>query len=541
MASTSSLVSELSSTANKFESGVSTQSKKVHAALDKIDTTVNNVNKEIIALREMIIAGEEKQLAHENVIKIQKQINEELKTYQVVRRSVIGVIKDFDINLARNSTIQQLSEELWMSSSRYWLSYAFIGISAWVQDNKEICRNAVTEALRRDAVKASLFFCLLNLRFGRNAEAREWLYDYFGSVDSAHPPRETALLLQAYLYGVFGKDSQLDTFVQNTVDKWMSELNADTEISADLVKGYNDYVSHLPTEKRTFNSPVLDEYCANISQIEESLENASRYKSVLKRVDELDKVAEFNCGNDFIKSIDKLLDDLVTNYDESELKLRNEQKFYEMVMEHEGDVEAAKKEYAKFLENVKDAPNIGKQMFGWAVYPNGADESVQKFAMQKTKGWLEDAINVYHNNIRSSAPNAFKLKIDLWEDTIDGRDGEQVMHGLEAKFKAERSKLLIYTKPNIIMSAIAVIALILGCVIGMAATWIGYVAGAGLFVILALIVVITTVVKVKAFPKRIEAAKAALLQCLQAIEEYRTKYESMLAVHDDVLQKLKLL
>ena len=130
MANAAQLVSELQSTASGFVQEVSNQSQKVHTALDKIDKTVNGVNKKIVDLRTKIIEGEQEQIAHENILKINQEINSQLAPYQTVRRSVIGVIKDFDINLARNSTIAKLSQELWMSTSRYWLSYAFIGICA---------------------------------------------------------------------------------------------------------------------------------------------------------------------------------------------------------------------------------------------------------------------------------------------------------------------------------------------------------------------------------------------------------------------------
>lgn len=538
--SSSSLVSQLRKTADTFESSVNEQSQKVHAALNKIDTTVNNVNKQISDLREMIIEGEEKQLAHENVLRIEQQIAEQLKSYQVIRRSVLGVIKDFDINLARGSTIQQLSEELWMSSSRYWLSYAFIAISAWVQDSKEICNNAVTEAMRRDKAKASLFFCLLNLRFGRHIEAREWLYEYFGAVDSLHPPRETALLLQAYLYGIFGKDSQLDNFVQSTVEKWVTQLSADPEIATALVGDYTNYLRTLPTQKPEFSTDMLSEHCGNLNEITSSMENVGRYAAALNRINKLDAVEEFVCGNDFIARVDKLLNDLVTNYDEEELRLRKEQEFYKIVMEHEGDVEAAKKQYETYLESVKDAPNIGKQMFSWAAYANGVDESVQKFALQKTKGWYADALTEYDHEIKTAVPASFTLEVDLWKEATDGKDREAVKKSLNDKFKSEKTKLLVFIKPNIVMSAVAIALLILGCVIGIAASaWWGYVAGAGAFAVLACIVIITTVVRLKGYPARIKRAEDTLNACLDEIDNFRAAFESAALVKDEIAKKLE--
>lgn len=549
MAATYDLVNRLNNTANAFAQGVNTQANKMNNALNKIDTTVNNVDQKMTQLRKMIIEGEEKQLAHENVLKLEQRINEQLNSYLQTRRSVLGVIKDFDINLARGSTITKLSEELWMSSSRYWLSYAFIAISAWVQNNKELCQNAVKEALRRDTPRTSLFFCLLNLRFGRKPYEREWLRIFLESVDSAHPPRETALLIQAYLYGVFGRgDVQLDNIVQSTMNRWTSEISSDRELSAELVEDYGKYIKNLPTKKpNDIQSGTLFDHCANLGELEESYKSASRFGSALKRVKQLENAATANADGNFIAKIDKLLDDLVNSYDDEEMQLRNEQKLYKLIMEHEGDVEAAKKEYAQYLETFNEAnANMGKQMFRWAVYPEGEDISVQKFAMQKTKDWYQEAVRAYDREIRNEIPGNFKLSIDLWNDVTDGKDRDAVKKNIHDSFMAARSKEVIFTKRNIVLSALAIIFLIVGCAVAMVAQsqnwdWFfyGYIAGPVLFVVFALIVILTTVLKVKGYPKRIEKAQQILDKCLDEIENYRDVIEKEFAVKDEVLKTLE--
>ncbi len=545
MASTSQLISELQSVSDKLEANVTTQAKKVHVALDKIDKTVNNVAQKIKELRKQIINGEEEKIAQENLLRIEHQINDQLQSYQAVRKSVIGVIKDFDINLARNSTISQLSEELWMSSSRYWLSYAFIAISAWVQNNKEVCRNAVEEGLRCDFNKTSLFFCLLNLRFNRNPSAREWLYEYFNSVDSEKPPRETTLILRAYLCGVFGRDSQLDNFIRTTVEKWVTELNTNSSISTNLVEGYNKYIAALPSSQSTFSANILESHCDTLPAMRDSLVSAGRYKTVLQKVANLDSVEEKFAGGDFIRQVDALLDDLVNNYDEEEIRLNNEKKFYQIVMEHKGDVEAAKKEYEVFMDANKEEPNIGEQMFRWVAYPDkGVDLSIQKFAVSKTKVWFIDAINTYDHTVKGSAPGVFKLSIDFWEDTTDGKDREAIKKGLRDKFEAEKSKLVVFTKPNVVLTIVAAILLVIGIVIGVAAAstswgWYGYLVGPIAFAILAAVVVLKTVPALKAYPKRIHQAENVLEACLDEIDGYRTTFEEATQIKDEVLKKLE--
>ena len=546
MASTSQLVSALNSTANAFASGVKTQADKMNAALNKIDSTVNNVDQKMTQLRKMIIEGEEKQLAHENVLQLEQRINEQLNSYIQNRRSVLGVIKDFDINLARGSTIAKLSEELWMSSSRYWLSYAFIAISAWVQDNKELCENAVSEALRRDASRASLFFCLLNLRFGDHIAARSWLYEFFGAVDSLHPPRETALLIQAYIYGVFGRDVQLDSFVQMTMDRWVNEIGAEKEMSEELTDSFCKYVRTLPVGKAEIPCGTLYDHCSNLDELQASYESASRYGSALKRIQTLENAPVVNGTGDFVAKIDKLLDDLVNNYDEEELQLRNEQKLYKLIMEHEGDVEAAKKEYAQYMETFNESnSNISKQMFRWAVYPEGEDVSVQKFAMQKTGGWFKEAVRAYDREIRTEIPENFKLGIDLWSDVTDGKDREAVKKNVHDRFMEARSKEVVFTKRNIILSVLALVFLIAGCAVGMIMQsleeelfFIGYIAGPVLFLVFFLIVLITTLLKVRTFPARIAKAQKILDKCLDEIDNYRAVIGKELDLKDEVLKAI---
>lgn len=547
MASTTELVNRLNSTANAFANGVKTQAEKMNAALNKIDSTVNNVDQKMTQLRKMIIEGEEKQLAHENVLKLEQKINEQLNSYIQTRRSVLGVIKDFDINLARGSTITKLSEELWMSSSRYWLSYAFIAISAWVQDNKELCENAVSEAIRRDPSRSALFFCLLNLRFGDHVAARSWLYEFFGAVDSLHPPRETALLIQAYIYGVFGRDVQLDSFIQMTMDRWVNEIGSEKEMSEELAADYGKFIRNLPVGKSDIPSGTLYEHCSNLNELENSYQNASRFQSVLKRIKKLEDAPVVNGTGDFVAKIDKLLDDLVNNYDEEELQLRNEQKFYKLIMEHEGDVEAAKKEYAQYLETFNEAnSNISKQMFRWAIYPEGEDISVQKFAMQKTKTWLVEAVKTYDREIKNEVPENFNLSIDLWADVTDGKDREAVKKTIHDRFMEARSKEVVFTKRNVVLSVLAVVFLIVGCAAGMimqaadvSLFYIGYIAGPALFLVFFAVVLATTLAKVKSFPKRIEKAQQILDKCLDEIDNYRAVIEKEYGVKDEILRTLE--
>lgn len=151
MSNVSGVIYELNDTINTFESKVDVHVQNIHRSSTDIDRMTQNVYDKILEFRKSMENGEQKQLAHENIIRIDQIIKEQFSNHETIRRTVMGVVRDFDINLVRNSTIQELSEELWITSSRYWLSYALIAITAWVNNYPDVAKSALGECGRKDA------------------------------------------------------------------------------------------------------------------------------------------------------------------------------------------------------------------------------------------------------------------------------------------------------------------------------------------------------------------------------------------------------
>ena len=175
MANVNSAINQLNGAVESFSSNVDVHVRNVDASTRKIQETAESVYQKVDKFRTDIMHGEEKQIAHENIMRIDQIIKEQFGNYDAIRKTIIGVVRDFDINLVRNSTIEELSEELWITSSRYWLSYALLAVTAWVNNYPDVAKNALSESGRKDAIKTSLFFCLLNLRFQRVETAENGL------------------------------------------------------------------------------------------------------------------------------------------------------------------------------------------------------------------------------------------------------------------------------------------------------------------------------------------------------------------------------
>ena len=105
-------INNLDQTINSFKSRVDVKVSDVSISTASIQATTDKIYENIERFKNDLMHGEESQIAHENILRIDQIIKEQFSNYIAIRRTVMGVVRDFDINLVRNSTIQELSEEL---------------------------------------------------------------------------------------------------------------------------------------------------------------------------------------------------------------------------------------------------------------------------------------------------------------------------------------------------------------------------------------------------------------------------------------------
>ena len=323
MSNASQAINSLDQTINTFKSRVDVKVNDVNTSTANIQATTNQIYENIERFKTEMLHGEEKQIAHENILRIDQIIKEQFSNHIAIRRTVMGVVRDFDINLVRNSTIQELSEELWITSSRYWLSYALIAITAWVNDYPEIAKNALAESGRKDAIKTTLFFCLTNMRFGRMEAAKKWFFEYFKTLDPTMLQQETAILLQSFLNGIFGKDKELEHEVIQLIDEWISIINENDQISNELLNSYEAYISNIYMPGQFSYQSIL-QFCQNAAEVERSYRDVAKFEYLLGFVKSLDVDAQPQDSENYKSRIDAILINLISNYDAEELELKKQ-------------------------------------------------------------------------------------------------------------------------------------------------------------------------------------------------------------------------
>lgn len=525
MSEVSYAIQNLNGVINQFESNVDVHVNSIRQSSINVEDATKKIYDQIARFREDMEHGEQKQLAHENIIRIDQIIKEQFSSYETIRRTVMGVVRDFDVNLVRNSTIQELSEELWMTSSRYWLSYALIAITAWVNNYPDVARNALAECGRKDAVKATLFFCLLNLRFDRTDVAKSWFYEYLKTLDPTMLQQESAVMLHAFLDGIFGKDRELEQAVIDVIDQWISIINEDAEICEELITNYQTYLQNINPHK-SFDYVSILQYCTNSAELSNSYLEVSKYDVILELLKELDVEAVEQNENNYKERVDTVLINLISNFDEEERELRNEQEYFNLIVKNEGVVEKAEVQYQAEMELQNEQFNIGKQMINWAIYDETANVRVRKFAFQNTKEWFKSALDKFSIQMEQGFPIEYFLSIDTWSGVSNGEDQVELTENMENYYKTNKFQNMFVNTPNIAAAIMIVVSIALAFV-----TPYSFVATAVAGIFLGY----RCFKAVKEYPKRVEASLSALQQTLVEIGEFRQYFEDNSKKKDDIL------
>ena len=400
-----------------------------------------------------------------HILRINQIIREVFYDYDTIRKTVLGVVKDFDLSLVRNKTISELSEELWITSSRYWLSYTLIALSAWVNDNKSLTDNAVAESMRTDEAKTALFFCLVNLRFGRIDAARNWLSAYFKTVVPEELQEEASVIIQSYINGVFGCDAELAFEVQEIIDEWVKQIQNDEETSEYIKESYTRFIGNLSPDA-SFKNQYITQYCAQNNVMAEPYREAAKYDLLINKIKEVDVDNIVNNPANFKKRIDNILKDLITNYDAEEQELKDQQAYFNLVIENKGKEEVAEAQFTAMMEAKNQKSNFGKKCVEWALYSNNSDINVhvRKFGFQNTKQGLLNSLLEWSNKFESKFPESYDIKIDDWSCTSNGEDQEEQTANLRNHIEGKKKKI-IWDKKVVRRLVFGLIFLILGLVL----------------------------------------------------------------------------
>ena len=439
----------------------------VERNLEKVRVqTMNEINRIKAQLAEMERQGKLRaalQRAITEIIRVRQELEEKFGTHKQVRDSMLGILQANDLALISQDTISKCTEQLMISAPKYWLAPCLIAISGWMANNKSLAERALKEAIRRDKEKTCLLFALVTRRVhaGRVSKGEEsddnnpafiWLARYFSLQDPKHMKSSIIAYIDAYTNGVFGVDK--DHVCDEHIDHWMSELMADNPNFAEEQKKYwvNVFDSSCLTNTDD-KYQALKKICLQFDQID-------------KYVTRIDASIRPNGIKDFIggivnsvpdinklrNDIDVQLNRLVSNYEEDEADLRDEEQYLSIVKELEGDEDVAKKRMEAIKAARYDAPVDFAQRLSQSVFDKDADISAKKTAIKLLRPYISSAFNEFIIANKDNYPKEIDLKIDEPAKTTNGKaftwtgktenaeNRDELVNSLSKKYDEEKEK-----------------------------------------------------------------------------------------------------
>lgn len=427
-------------------------SKQVRNVIDNQEVINNNVEKvrqqtmaEINKIRNQLIEMDRRQRmaaalqrALTEIIRVRQELEAKFGNHKLVRDNMLGILQATDLALITKTTISKCTEELMISAPKYWLAPCLIALAAWISDNKTLANRAIKEAIRRDEEKTCLLFALITRRVnaGRIAEGKpgtnvcfKWLERYFSLQNPLKMRSSIVSYVDAYTNGVFGNDS--DNLCGEHIAHWMDIL---VQKDPDFAKHQKEWWVNV------FRNECLAPNTKEFKALE-TLANKNQYAAITGYISKIvgtwgtdgedkDVIAKITTNSSkgikptiqdiviaqpnteaLINAIDDQLFKLVSEYEEDEVELREEEQYLQFVKKYEGDEARAKNSMKILADRRRDDPvDFAKRLSRSIVDPN-AGTSAKKTALVLLAPYISEAFNEFIVASKDSYPTKIDLSI----------------------------------------------------------------------------------------------------------------------------------
>lgn len=407
---------------------ISSDMRGVHSELGNLNYKQDQLEDELVKLADAFTDFVETDLRHKALQlaetrqgNLKQDLQIKFGYYAEVRRMATGILQGVDTGVVSDDTLRFSTEEVMIKAPGYWLAPSLIALAAWIRDDKNNNEKALTESLKRDDYKTTLFFMLVMRRLARNEASLKWLERYFMHQNPHNIDREFIIILEAVTTGIFPPVAR--QLMMTNVKNWLDQLTQnDTYINeqkAQWVKFF-EAKGPLPNDKY----PLLERFAKNWHELELSMKEAKTHDVLIRHFK-----AIFDSSADFSKAIkvqlDEILTLLVTNFDDEELPLQQQVRLNQLIIQMEGDKNAAQA-VMDAEKHVFDEKVDMLQLFTNAAFnPElaGATKATQALAVSISQPWIVEAHDTFTANCRIKVPPTIELEIDGFKTaTQNGTD-----------------------------------------------------------------------------------------------------------------------
>ena len=426
----------------------------VNNRVDQVDDNVKIVYNEVEKLAnefreyvEIQSLANRKAEAKMNLSAIRDKLKDNFGHYDVVRRTATGILQANDLAIVKSSMLSHVTEKQMIETPNYWLTPCLVALAAWINDDKALAERALAEGIRRNDEKTSLFFGLICRRIGRENSSLKWFARYLEAQDEEKLDRKAVIVLDAFASGLLGNDTE--NFVYQQIQEWMSNLEAKPGFTERQLDNWKNAINSKRVPLKSGLYPYLEKYSNTWNNLQDVLEGANLnndlyeyFKKVFEQKEETKKLKV---------ELDKILDSLVTEFDEEELPLKREEQFEELVVRYNGSESKAHAQMALEKSVYDDYRDFMQLLTDASMNPEESKSSVatQKFATALSRNNIVTAFNDIVAQNRMNVPYDIEINVDTFNDkTQDGEDEEEVLNRFENLVEQEKQTDLSKLKLN---------------------------------------------------------------------------------------------
>ncbi len=433
---------------------------RIESKVNGLGDAMNDMNNELVELKvqfQKMMQQQKKEAALQRatteLVRVRQEIETEFGNYKVVRDTMLGVLQATDAALVKQTTISRVSEELMLSTPKYWLAPCLVAVAAWIGNDRDLADRAIKEAIKRDEEKTAITMALICRRNKRTETCYEWLAIYFEDQDPKSFNEGDFAYIDAYVNGVFGPDEKhvCDGYVQ----KWMDEIrSSDASYEEKQTQMWRNYCVQF-TDKCDGIYPDLKIVSVDFPRIENYI---SRINAVDPIQDNFKKINDAYVDQESLKKdIDRNLIALISKYDEDEMALRNDEKYFMAVKKNAGDEDAARRSFEQSVsENRNKVKNLIEQMYEVVNKSEGVSTSQKKTAISFIGREINKGFSKFVKEEKESFPDKISLEMYGFKaETSDGSNREIIIRDFiqynEARKKDEIARTKATSKPLIYM------------------------------------------------------------------------------------------
>ncbi len=440
---------ELSKVVNNVDS--------VNNQINNIEENVYNLNSEVKGLVKEIQEITILNNARQNIIYNNEQIDKRYGYFDEVRRKTESLLDAINNSNVNKNSLKELRQELILNNPNYWLSNALACLTSWILDDKENTYKELDNALKKNKEKTSAFFCLINLKLGRNEASVNWLETYLNNQDPTNLNADFVSILDLICNNAFGSHGK--DMVIEKINLWLSKLKNAGEYEEVEI---NRWINYIKTKEIPYNltQPVFSQLANESEETMTLRNNLIKTSSYALMYYEMLDLINANKEN---KSIDNILNNLIYEYEDEEQIYQKDNLKNNLIIEHNGNREEALKEYEQTVSVYDDKINLLSLLTNIVIYYEryNISSETRKLALSLIKEELLKAYDTINTTIEEPEINLYVGNFNVTVGELDnGAINAKINNHINEEYTYKDGKKFVYLGAFNLVFILCLIALI---------------------------------------------------------------------------------